>query len=456
MLNSFRRGRLLAAILLSLFTAPNLRAALTLNLDFTDFYTNAPSATTLASILRNDAWTSTTPANERLAGAEQVIRQAAAYWENAYVACSDTQVNLTIDVTWNAIGGSTLARGGASWFTNPPYRLGDSYIEWDRDGSSSFYVDLQPSDNAEYNLSSTRSSLLGQNINVEHVYFDANTSSSVFAHSDMLSVATHELGHSLGILSSYPKYAALDAGSNGSLDLEANEATWEAPYVGGHLNNTLSSFPSSFPARGFFINGTHYPSVMGPLIVTGTRKLLSDLDVLLLANVHGFGSTDYSCVAEPFNTVTPSPPTGDFNGDFAVNATDIDLLFANLNSADLAFDLDLDLAVTTNDVNFLLEQILNTTLGDANLDGSVDAVDLEIWNASRFSSGTGWALANFDGRGGTDASDFHIWLAHRGFSSVAASIPEPASSSLSLLLAFSWAARRNPKRERGAHRNPTR
>lgn len=440
---SFRHGKLFAGALLSLLTiSTTLHAALSINLDFTDFYNNAPSSTILASILHNDAWTSTTPASERLAGAELVVRQAAAYWENSYAACSDTQLNLSIDVNWNAIGGSTLARGGASWFTNPPYRLDDNYIEWDSDGSSSFYVDLQPADNAEFNLSSTRTNTLTQNINVEHVYFDANTSSAVFAHSDMLSVALHELGHSLGLLSSYPKYSVLDTGSNGSLDLLANGTTWEAPYVGGHLNNTLSSFPASFPARGYFINGTHYPSVMGPLIVTGTRKLLSDLDVLLLANVLGFGSGDYSCVAEPFDTVTPSPMAGDFNGDFAVDAADIDLLFANLESADLAFDLDDDLAVTDEDVNFLLTEILNTTYGDANLDGSVDAVDFGVWNASQFRVDTGWALANFDGLGGTDASDFHIWLAHRGFSSEAASVPEPASAALPLLVASSLVASR--------------
>ncbi len=66
--------------------------------------------------------------------------------------------------------------------------------------------------------------------------------------------------------------------------------------------------------------------------------------------------------------------------------------------------------------------------GDADLDGDVDDVDFDIWNAHRFSTETTcWRSADFNGDGFTDVSDFNIWNAHRGLTASVSSVPEPSS-----------------------------
>ncbi|MCA9262599.1 MAG: PEP-CTERM sorting domain-containing protein [Planctomycetales bacterium] len=125
--------------------------------------------------------------------------------------------------------------------------------------------------------------------------------------------------------------------------------------------------------------------------------------------------------------VEPTPQRADdFDGDHDVDADDIDLLYANLGTVDDAYDLNEDDAVDANDMDELVYGVLATTYGDANLDGMVDDVDFEIWNANRFQDDTGWALGNFDGRHGTDVSDFNIWNHNRGFAAPLA-VPEPST-----------------------------
>ena len=63
-------------------------------------------------------------------------------------------------------------------------------------------------------------------------------------------------------------------------------------------------------------------------------------------------------------------------------------------------------------------------VGDANLDGSVDASDFNVWNSHKFSNGTAWCSGDFNADATTDASDFNIWNENK-FSSATASVPEP-------------------------------
>ena len=60
---------------------------------------------------------------------------------------------------------------------------------------------------------------------------------------------------------------------------------------------------------------------------------------------------------------------GDFNADGRIDANDIDLLYANLGSTDLRYDLTDDEIVNQSDVDELVEDKLGTLFGDANLDG---------------------------------------------------------------------------------------
>ena len=69
---------------------------------------------------------------------------------------------------------------------------------------------------------------------------------------------------------------------------------------------------------------------------------------------------------------------GDFNGDAALDANDIDLLGSAIraNSQDLAFDSNQDGMVTNADHGFWVTKLRKTYFGDINLDGQFDARDL--------------------------------------------------------------------------------
>ena len=79
--------------------------------------------------------------------------------------------------------------------------------------------------------------------------------------------------------------------------------------------------------------------------------------------------------------------------------------------------------------------------GDANLDGSVDVSDFNIWNSHRLSFSLAWDSGDFNGDGAVDASDFNIWNSHRLMSSARtpATVPEPEALWLSFI-ALGWLA----------------
>ena len=118
---------------------------------------------------------------------------------------------------------------------------------------------------------------------------------------------------------------------------------------------------------------------------------------------------------------------GDFTGDGQVDADDIDVLFdAVRHGSNVTFhDIDNNFVVNDGDVSHLVETILGTRFGDANLDGNVDGQDFNTWNTHRFQRCTGWSMGDFTGDGSTDGSDFNVWNQHK-FLAVAAAVGEPA------------------------------
>ncbi len=139
---------------------------------------------------------------------------------------------------------------------------------------------------------------------------------------------------------------------------------------------------------------------------------------------------DFSDNGEGVNQLTYGDGVNrfDFNADTFVNAADIDLLGEQkeLGTALPQWDMDGDsyrnngvaptpdgTASDQDDYNYLIEQIFQTGLGDADLDNDVDVNDLNLWKASRFTAPTGWANGDFDGDGSTDVSDLNLWKANR-------------------------------------------
>lgn len=132
----------------------------------------------------------------------------------------------------------------------------------------------------------------------------------------------------------------------------------------------------------------------------------------------------------------------DFDSNGACDLADVDALVAEIaaTSNDLAFDLNSDGVVQTDDLVLWLQQagILNIgapyLAGDANLDGGVDVQDFNAWNANKFSFAAAWSAGDFNASGTVDVSDFGIWNSSKFSSSdpanIANSVPEPHSSFL--------------------------
>ncbi|QDU72077.1 hypothetical protein [Mucisphaera calidilacus] len=133
---------------------------------------------------------------------------------------------------------------------------------------------------------------------------------------------------------------------------------------------------------------------------------------------------------------------GDLNYDGIVDANDIDNLFGNIGSYDLYADINLDGNVDDNDVDDLLAWLFGTVRGDANLDGSVDLLDLSLL-AGNFDQIGDWAGGDFNGDGVVDLLDLSILAGNFGFAGFAVPLPTPASGALLATLALAGLRRRS-------------
>ncbi|MEM7315287.1 MAG: hypothetical protein AAF497_19275, partial [Planctomycetota bacterium] len=127
----------------------------------------------------------------------------------------------------------------------------------------------------------------------------------------------------------------------------------------------------------------------------------------------------------------------DFDQNGSVDCVDVNALTreiaAGSNSTD--FDLNGDGSVNTDDLDQWLADAGAINLpsggafpmGDANLDGTVDVSDFNIWNRHKFSEADRWCSADFNADGIVDVADFNLWNANKFTSADAAvsSVPEP-------------------------------
>ncbi len=138
---------------------------------------------------------------------------------------------------------------------------------------------------------------------------------------------------------------------------------------------------------------------------------------------------------------------GDFNGDSLINGLDIDALMNEVaaGSNDGTFDLNADGAVDNDDRDAWLEVAGPANgfagalhVGDSNLDGTIDAADLNATALNWQTDNADWTKGNYSGAR-TDAGDLNAmalnWQKSVPAAAAAASaVPEPSAATTLLLL----------------------
>jgi len=185
-------------------------------------------------------------------------------------------------------------------------------------------------------------------------------------------------------------------------------------------------------AAGLYNNGVLLPSIAS----------IINLDTIRFADILAL-NTGLNSLQVQGNVFFAQVP-GDFNGSGAVNATDIDLLFAATPgtppAADLKFDINADGVVTIgvntagSDTDHLVRNILLTEYGDANLDRSVNISDFSLL-ASQFNHAGTWSQGNFNGDALVNIADFSLLAAKFNTTTAArGEVPEPALMAAPLAL----------------------
>ncbi len=145
----------------------------------------------------------------------------------------------------------------------------------------------------------------------------------------------------------------------------------------------------------------------------------------------------------------------DFNGDTLCNTADIDMLTAEIatGGANLALDIDGDGSITTGDLDtWLAEAGTKNGLsgpylpGDANLDGAVNAQDLNELGQRWQAMDNLWSHGDFTADGNVNASDLNElgqrWQQVVPAAAAATAVPEPSALSLLLLASLGLLGRR--------------
>jgi hypothetical protein len=111
---------------------------------------------------------------------------------------------------------------------------------------------------------------------------------------------------------------------------------------------------------------------------------------------------------------------GDFNGDGLFDCDDIELLTLSLNDGDPTNDVEFDLTGDgVLDFHDHDEWVSGNNLldGDANMDGNVDVLDFNRWNANKFTVNHSFCEGDFNGDASVDVGDLMLWNSNKFTSS---------------------------------------
>ncbi len=157
--------------------------------------------------------------------------------------------------------------------------------------------------------------------------------------------------------------------------------------------------------------------------------------------------------------VGTSGVSGDFDMNGVYDCDDVNALTTEIsqNGNGASFDLTSDGVVDGDDLSSWLAEagaVNNANggaylVGDANLDGSVDVSDFNLWNGIKFTTNSNWCDGDFNADGVADVSDFNLWNGNKFQSSDTHAVPEPSAIMLpGLMGVFVLAASRNRRRSR--------
>lgn len=155
--------------------------------------------------------------------------------------------------------------------------------------------------------------------------------------------------------------------------------------------------------------------VDGRATVHGSTNKISTLDK---AELDSFVSSKQSGVPlhERIKVVYRTTTFCDFDGDYARDADDLDIVVREIRQwglgADRGYNWYLDRNGDGTMTNADLQSVLNTfnkLEGDANLDGQVNHDDFVIMIGNVSKMEQGWADGDFTGDGVVDNSDFTLW-----------------------------------------------
>ncbi len=145
--------------------------------------------------------------------------------------------------------------------------------------------------------------------------------------------------------------------------------------------------------------------------------------------------SDYGNTPDSWSAAVPTPGSvdsivGDLTGDGTVDVLDIDRLSVAIQQGDAAFDLTGDGTTDLDDVLYLVRDVLGTSIGDVNLDGSFDTSDLvRILQAGEFNDGvvgnSTWADGDWNCDGEFDSGDLLFafqWGAYEAQSTAPAAV----------------------------------